>query len=279
MLRRFRLTVRYDGFEFHGWQKQEPPEGEPLRTAQGVLESAVIRALRQPVVLNGASRTDAGVHALGQVAAFNAETTIPVERLHHAINRYLPEDIAVVDAREVESDFDPITMAVRKAYQYTIHNASVRPVFDRRQVYHCWRPLDAAAMHEAAQGFVGEHDFESFANAHHGRSSTVRTVFSCDVNRDGQRVIINVCGSGFLYHMVRIIAGTLVKVGSGAMGAGEVARILAARDRTQAGPTLDAAGLRLMWIAYPGDNVDAGDAGPRAAHGAPRLAVEDFGND
>jgi len=279
MVRRYRLTVRYDGSEFHGWQMEEPPEGEPLRTAQGVLESAVNGALRQPVVLNGASRTDAGVHALGQVAAFNAETTIPVERLHHAINRYLPNDIAVVDAREVEGNFDPITMAVRKAYQYTIHNASVRPVFDRRQVYHCWQPLDAAAMHEAAQTIIGEHDFESFANTHHGRSSTVRTVFSCDVNRDGQRVVIDVCGSGFLYHMVRIIAGTLVKVGSGAMSVAHIPAILAARDRNLAGPTLDAAGLRLMWIAYPGDDVDAGDASPRAAHGAPELAVEDLAND
>ena len=253
MLQRYRLTVRYDGSEFHGWQKQEPPESEPLRTAQGVLESAVIRALRQPVVLNGASRTDAGVHALGQVAAFNAETTIPIERMHHAINRYLPEDIAVVNAREVDHDFDPITMAVRKAYQYTIHNVSVRPVFDRKQVYHCWHPLDAAAMHEAARALIGSHDFASFANTHHGRSSTVRTVFACEVRREGERIVLEISGSGFLYHMVRIIAGTLVEVGRGAMSVDDVARVLAARDRAQAGPTLEASGLRLMWIAYPGD--------------------------
>ena len=253
MLRRYRLTVRYDGSAFHGWQKQEPPEGEPLRTAQGVLESAVNRALRQPVTLNGASRTDSGVHAQGQVAAFNAETTIPTERLHHAINRYLPEDIAVVEAREAALNFDPITMALRKAYQYTIHNVSVRPVFDRRLVYHCWHPLDAAAMREAARALIGEHDFESFANTHHGRTSTVRTVFHCDVARAGDRIVIEVCGSGFLYHMVRIIAGTLVEVGRGAMSIDEVVRILAARDRTRAGPTLDAAGLCLMWIRYPGD--------------------------
>lgn len=258
MLRRYRLTVRYDGSEFHGWQKQEPPESEPLRTAQGVLESAVIRALRQPVVLNGASRTDAGVHALGQVAAFNAETTIPVERLHHAINRYLPDDIAVVDAREVERDFDPITMAAAKAYQYTIHNASVRPVFDRKHVYHCWHPLEASAMHEAAQALIGEHDFASFANTHHGRVSTVRTVFACDARREGGRIVLEISGSGFLYHMVRIIAGTLVEVGRGAMSADAVARILAARDRAQAGPTLGASGLRLMWIQYPDDEAAPG---------------------
>lgn len=254
MQRRYRLTVRYDGSEFHGWQKQEPPEGEPLRTAQGVLESAVARAVRQPIVLTGASRTDSGVHALGQVAAFNAETTIPVDRLHHAINRHLPEDMAVVEAREVDREFDPITMAVRKAYQYTIHNVSVRPVFDRRQVYHCWHPLDAAAMHHAAQHLVGEHDFESFANTHHGRNSTVRTVFSCDVRREAERIVIEVCGSGFLYHMVRIIAGTLVEVGRGSMNPNDLPTILAARNREHAGPTLDASGLRLMWIRYPGDD-------------------------
>lgn len=274
MQRRYRLTVRYDGSEFHGWQKQEPPEGEPLRTAQGVLESAVARAVRQPVVLIGASRTDAGVHALGQVAAFSAETTIPVDRLHHAINRYLPDDIAVVHAREVTRDFDPITMAVRKAYQYTIHNSSVRPVFDRKQVYHCWHTLDVEHMHAAAQRLVGEHDFASFANTHHGRESTVRRVFSCSVWREGERIQMDVCGSGFLYHMVRIIIGTLVEVGRGAMGVEDISRILAARDRMQAGPTLDAAGLRLMWIRYPGDD-EPDSADSAAAHRDPGLPVDD----
>jgi len=279
MLRRYRLTVRYDGAEFHGWQKQEPPEGEPLRTAQGVLESAIIRAVRQPVTLIGASRTDAGVHARGQVATFSAETTIPTERLHHAINRYLPDDIAVVEAREVEADFDPIAMAMRKAYQYTIHNASVRPVFERRRLYHCWHALDAGAMHAAAQHLVGTHDFTSFANTHHGRDSTVRTIFSCAVARQGERIVMDICGSGFLYHMVRIIIGTLVEIGRGAMSVDDVPRILAACDRTKAGPTLDAAGLCLMWIQYPGDEAgtDTGDGAEhsRAADGQPRLAVDD----
>lgn len=259
MQRRYRLTVRYDGFEFHGWQKQGCEE-QPLRTAQGVLESAVSRAVRQPVTLIGASRTDAGVHALGQVAAFTAETTIPAERLHDAINRFLPEDIAVAAAREVEPGFDPIAMAQRKAYRYTIHNASVRPVFERHRVYHCWHALDERAMHAAAQHLVGTHDFASFANAHHGRDSTVRTIFSCSVDRQGERLTMDVCGSGFLYHMVRIIIGTLVEVGRGALAVEQVPRILAARDRAQAGPTLDAAGLCLMWIRYPGDEA-GGDAG------------------
>lgn len=274
MQRRYRLTVRYDGSEFHGWQKQERPGEEALRTAQGVLESAVSRAVRQPVILIGASRTDAGVHALGQVAAFNAETTIPVERLHHAINRYLPDDIAVTEASEAPAAFDPITWAVRKAYEYTIHNASVKPVFERHRVYHCWHALDAAAMHEAAQRIIGEHDFASFANTHHGRSSTVRTVFSCAVRRGGERIVIEICGSGFLYHMVRIIAGTLVEVGRGAMSPDDVSQVLAARDRTEAGPTLDAAGLRLMWIQYAGDD-PAERAVSGALHGDPRLAVDD----
>lgn len=251
--RRIMLTVMYDGSGFCGWQKQEPPEAPPLRTAQGALESAVRRAVRAPVNVVGASRTDSGVHAVGQVAAFTAPAnmTIPVERLHRAINRYLDPDIAVIAAREVDPSFQPIGDAVRKCYRYTIHNAELRPIFDRSRVYHCWRPLDADAMNRAAQIIVGKHDFASFAHVQHGRESTVRRIESLTVERRGERVNIEVVGDGFLYNMVRIIAGTLVEIGRGHWLAEKTREILAARDRSAAGTTLGPEGLCLVWIEYP----------------------------
>lgn len=256
------LTIKYDGFGFHGWQKQEPPDAEPLRTAQGVIESATRRAVREPVNVMGASRTDSGVHAEAQVAAFTVEEPrIPVDRLHRAINRYLDEDIAVTAAREVPLDFEPTWMPDRKAYRYSIHNALLRPVFDRSRLYHFWYDLDLDRMNDAAGRLVGEHDFESFANTAHGRESTVRTVFACGVSRMGERVFIDIEGSGFLYHMVRIIAGTLVEIGRGHWAPEYIDEILESRDRRLAGPTLEARGLCLQWIHYPDEalRIDSGD--------------------
>jgi len=254
--RRFKLLVAYDGYDFHGWQKQEPKNaGEPLRTAQGVLESAVRRTVRQPVHVLGASRTDAGVSAEGQVAAFTTDLPmrIPIERLHLAINSNLPDDLAVLSAERVPLGFDPIGGAKSKAYRYTIHNSPVKPVFNRHSLNHCFYELDATRMNQAAQHLVGEHDFESFANTHHGRESTIRTVFACAVSRDKQspeQIHIDITGSGFLYHMVRIIAGTLVEVGRKHGKPDDIPRILNACDRKQAGPTLPPEGLRLKWIKY-----------------------------
>lgn len=250
---RYKLTVRYDGSGFHGWQKQVHAGKKPLRTIQGVLEDAVRHAVRQPVTVVGASRTDAGVHAEGQVAAFTTATacSIPLERLHLAINRWLADDLAVIHVERTALDFAPINDAISKAYRYTIHNAIVRPVFDRHGVYHCWYDLDVRRMNAAAQVLVGEHDFASFANTHHGRESTVRTVRSCAVTREDQLVHIDIIGNGFLYHMVRIIVGTLVEIGRGRREVEDMARTLAAADRSAAGPTLAAAGLCLKWIRYP----------------------------
>lgn len=248
--KRYKLTVAYDGHGFHGWQKQEPKDAEPLLTAQGVLETAVRRAVRFPVTVMGASRTDAGVHAVGQVASFTVETSIPVERLPAAINRWLPINIAVVDAEIVDLDFNPIGGATSKGYRYTVHNAEIRPIFDRHHVHHYWYPLDIDRMNEAARHLIGEHDFASFANTHHGRLSTVRTVFSCEASRKENRVFIDISGSGFLYHMVRIVSGTLLEVGRGHWEPDRVREILEARDRRAAGITLPPSGLCLMWIEY-----------------------------
>lgn len=214
------------------------------------MEAACGRAFRVPINVNGASRTDSGVHALGQVAAIDVETTIPVDRMSAAINRHLPEDVAVWHVEPVSADFHPIRGAVSKVYRYTIYNGEIRPVFGRKRCHHFWHRLDETVMHCAAQVLVGEHDFESFANAHHGRDSAVRTVHWCDVEREGEYVFVTICGGGFLYHMVRIIAGTLEEVGRGSWSVDDVARILEARNRDEAGPTVVAAGLCLHRISY-----------------------------
>src|SRR5690606_5497555 len=205
--RRFMLIIAYDGTNFHGWQKQEPPDTEPLRTVQGVLEETVRQVLGQPnIELIGASRTDSGVHAIGQTAAFTATTSIPPEKLPLAISARLPADCQVRAARIVRDDFNPIRDCESKGYRYTIaHSISAAnppPLFDRHIVWYTWHALDAARMHEAAQHLIGEHDFASFAQINHGRESISRTIHGCSVRAlPAQRLEIDVSGSGFLYNM------------------------------------------------------------------------------
>ena len=256
---RYRLLVAYDGTEFHGWQRQEPPGAAPLRTVQGVLEQAVAEAVGAPVQVMGASRTDAGVHARGQVAAFTAETRIPVERLAMAITARLPEDVCVRSAARVHDGFDPISDCVSKCYRYSIAHGVEGPdaelLFERRTTWWTRHRLDVDAMRRAAGAIVGTHDFAAFAAANHGRESTVRTVFGCAVTEPrAGRVAVEVAGSGFLYNMVRIIAGTLVDAGRGKIGVADIGRALASGDRALAGPTLPPHGLRLEWARYPADD-------------------------
>ena len=256
--RRYRLTVAYDGTHFHGWQKQNPP-GPPdgLRTVQGVLERRLRELLGQPLTLMGASRTDAGVHALGQVASFEAVCPIPLERLAQAVNSRLPPDVEVRDAAVVDDTFDVIGDVVSKQYRYRIFNADHRPLWLREQVYHCWLGLDPAPMADAAARLVGTHDIAGFAAADHGRTSTVRTIHRCTIEHTlaayPVEIHIVVEGSGFLYHSVRIIAGTLVEVGRGAFPPSRVDDILREAERRLAGPTLPPQGLRLEWIRYRGE--------------------------
>jgi tRNA pseudouridine38-40 synthase len=274
---RYRLTIAYDGSDFHGWQKQHvpldhpaaqhaigPAFGEPedqrvpIRTVQHVVEQAARKVFRQPVELLGASRTDAGVHALAQCAAFTCTNEIPRapdEKLVRAINDKLPDDVLVTDCQPTHESFDPISDCLAKAYRYTLCTQPERPLWERRYMTHTRYDLDAPVMHEAAQLLVGEHDFASFATAGHGRDSTVRTIHSCKVTQDSPgRVVMDIAGSGFLYNMVRIIAGTLREVGRGKFQVSDVARILETRNRADAGPTLGPEGLRLEWIQYPQDS-------------------------
>jgi tRNA pseudouridine38-40 synthase len=272
---RYKLTVSYDGTDFVGWQKQEPPDPdapppangeEPkriqLRTVQHVVEQAVREHIREPINLLGASRTDSGVHALGQIAAFTTTPDQskgvgwPIDRgtdtLVRALNSKLPRDVLIRDVEVVPLDFNPIGGAIEKEYCYTMVSGPVRPLWDRRTVFHTWYPLDTERMQRAADHIVGEHDFACFAQIAHGRKTTVRTVFACSVEQQSEpgRVVIRISGSGFLYNMVRIIAGTLMEVGRGKIDPDALPTIMQSLDRKQAGPTLPPQGLRLEWIRY-----------------------------
>jgi tRNA pseudouridine38-40 synthase len=255
---RLKLTVAYEGTLFHGWQRQEPPPPEvPLRTVQGVLEQAVREAVREPVTVIGASRTDAGVHARGQCAAFTcADLRIPLDRLPRAINARLPDDVQVRKAELAIDGFDPIRDCIAKGYRYRVVHGGRRralpPLFRRRLTTYTFHRLDPELMNEGARRLLGEHDFASFAQINHGRETTVRTIFQCKVEATSpSRCQLDIAGSGFLYNMVRIIAGTLVEIGRGKIPPERIPDILAARDRTAAGPTLPPEGLCLMWTKYP----------------------------
>lgn len=266
---RYRLTVAYDGTDFCGWQAQRPfaditqDDGSvvrrrtDLRTVQHALEAAIRDVVREEVTVLGASRTDSGVHAVAQTAAFTTSDDRkgpPDERLMLAINSRLPEDVIVTALARTRDDFDPIRDCIAKGYRYAVRTGPLRPIRDRRFVHHQWEALDHHAMHEAARHIAGEHDFAAFAAAGHGRESTVRTVFGCAVTRPEPTLIhIDVSGDGFLYNMVRIIAGTLVDVGKGRKQPGDIPAIIASRDRTRAGMTMPAQGLTLMWMRYADD--------------------------
>ncbi len=248
-VRNIKLTVVYDGSAYHGWQIQPG-----LKTIQGVLTEAIEKLIGGEVRVFGASRTDAGVSALGQVALVQIDSAIPVENFARAITGRLPADIAVTEAVEVPQGFDLIGAVKSKLYRYTIFTGPVRPVL---QIRHCWHlpaKLDTIAMAKAAKLLVGKKDFKSFASAADKRESTVRTIFRCDLSNGKEAekdyVYIDVEGDGFLYNMVRNIVGTLVEVGVGRMPPEKIAEILEAKDRTAAGPIAPAAGLCLMCVKY-----------------------------
>lgn len=238
------------------WDESLPDASprEELRTVQSVVERAVRETVREPVDLKGASRTDAGVHALAQCGAFTCADDRrgpPDERLALALNARLPDDVVVLHAQRVHPEFDPIGHCVAKGYRYLVCASPVRPLWNRRYVHHVHVPLDVDAMRAGAERVVGTHDFSAFAAAGHGRRSTVRTVLSCHAARlDESTIAIDVSGDGFLYNMVRIIAGTLVDVGRGKTRPERVSEIIASRDRRNAGPTLPPKGLRLEWIRH-----------------------------
>jgi len=244
-IRKIKLVIQYDGTGYHGWAAQP---GMP--TIQGTLCQAIEKLTGITVELQGSSRTDAGVHALGQVAAFTIDSPVPTENLVRALNDLLPDDIAILQAVEVPESFDPISDTQSKIYRYTLYTGPIRPVL---RIRYCWhRPglLDVAAMAEAAAVLVGTHDFKSFASAGDQRLSSVRTILRCNVQCEGEFIYFDVQADGFLYNMVRNIVGTLVEVGRGRWTSADMHRILAAQNRAQAGPIAPACGLCLMEIYY-----------------------------
>ena len=260
---RYKLTIAYRGTNYHGWQAQSanefykgPPikEGVGLPTIQETLSRAIVSVVRHPIQLVGSSRTDAGVHAKGQVAHFDSpHDQVPVDGMRRAINYALPGDIIVRKIEPVSGAFNAIASTASKRYQYFIWNAPERPVFFADLAWHRWQGLDVGAMCAAATRIVGEHDFTSFARPGHGRESSVRTVHACDVSSVGARLVIGIEGSGFLWNMVRIIVGTLVEVGLGRTLPAEIDAMLAARNRRAAGPTAPPHGLYLQWIETVAD--------------------------
>ncbi len=245
---RILMTIAYDGTNFSGWQKQKLPE---VRTVEGELEKALRKLFRDPVLeCIGASRTDAGVHALGQRAVGDVETTIPAEKIPLAVRAFLPEDIAVTKAEEVPPEFHPRFDCVKKTYEYRFWNAPAKNPKERLYSAHQAKPLDVEQMNRAASAFIGRHDFAAFCAAGSSVSSTVRTIFDCHAEREGDVVKIFVTGDGFLYNMVRIIAGTLMAVGLGKLLPETLPGIIEGGDRRQAGQTAEPQGLTLLEIYY-----------------------------
>ena len=258
--RRILLRVAYDGTNYHGWQVQSN-----AKTIEGELNRVLTQLTGEKIQVTGASRTDAGVHALGNVAVFDTVSKIPAEKFSYALNQRLPEDIVIQSSLQVADDFHPRHCDCCKTYEYDILNRTFPLPAYRNTAYFLYGDLDLDAMRRACQAFPGEHDFASFCAAGAQVQTTVRTIYSLEVleqplavtgrgvssQRSPERLLpIRVRGNGFLYNMVRIIAGTLVEVGRGHIRSEEVEGIIAACDRAKAGPTAPARGLRLVEIKY-----------------------------
>lgn len=240
-MKRVMLTVAYDGTAYHGWQIQ--PNGE---TIEGILNRCLSETLGEKIEVIGASRTDSGVHAMGNIAVFDTDSPIPADKISYALNQRLPEDIKIQKSEEVASDFHPRHCESRKTYEYRIYCAPFPMPVKRLYAHYTYIPMDVERMRRGASYLVGKHDFKSFCSAEAQVETTIRQVDSVEVVQEGQEIVIRVAGRGFLYNMVRIIAGTLMEVGRGHIAPEEVKTILEAKDRQAAGPTAPACGLTLV---------------------------------
>lgn len=244
-MRNIKLVIRYDGTEYSGWQRQ--PD---CRTVQQVVEEAIGRLTGVESVTNASGRTDAGVHALGQVVHFLTASRHPHDVFVKALNAFLPHDVRVLEACEMPQAFHSTLDARAKLYRYVIDNAPIADPFQRRYSWHVFHRLDIEAMNQAAAALRGRHDFHSFETHWPNRTSSVRTITHLAVSRMGSFVWVDVEADGFLYNMVRAIAGTLVLVGTGRRPPSWVAQALAAEDRAEAGPTAPPQGLFLVRVRY-----------------------------
>lgn len=241
----FKLTIAYDGTAYHGWQRQNNAV-----TVQEVFEKAIFDLIGKNVVVQGCSRTDAGVHAREYVLSFELDSTINCRGLQFGLNSRLPEDIAVKKCEEVNSDFHARYCCKGKEYEYIVHNSEIKDPFLKNTAYRSWYPIDAEKLDAAAKDFVGMHDFKAMCSTDCTKENTVRTIYYFNVRRDGDLVIFNVSGDGFLYNMVRIMVGTLLFINEGKIGENDIPKILESKDRTKAGKTVPPQGLYLNKVFY-----------------------------
>jgi len=256
-----KLTIAYDGADFHGWQLQPG-----LPTIQGALQDALRQITQEPITIHGASRTDAGVHALGQVAHFKTHSTLDAQEIQRGMNALLPPSVRIVAAQQVGQDFHSRWLAQGKTYRYRIYRGEVLPPFDYRRAFHYPWPLDEAAMSAAARAFEGQHDFTSFAASSGSEEDDKdrdmqRVIHSSEIVRDLERdhergqardeIAYVVRGRSFLRYMVRKIVGTLIEVGKGRLAPSDIPLIFEARDRSRSGPTVPPEGLYLVALEYP----------------------------
>lgn len=243
------LTISYDGTNYCGWQRQ--PNG---KTIQGCLEKTLEELYRQEIIVLGASRTDAGVHARGQRGMYSIKDdggiNIPIEKIPFAVNAQLPEDIRIIKAEEVPLGFNPISRTKRKTYEYCIYNGVINNPMQRLYSEHIYLPLDIEKMKEASRHFIGEHDFKAFCAAGGSAKTSIRIIYDIDLLESANMITNKITGNGFLYNMVRIIAGTLVYVGLGKIMPSDIPGIILSRDRARAGKTLAAKGLTLLNVDY-----------------------------
>lgn len=247
-MKRIKLVVAYDGTGYRGWQIQKNGE-----TIESVLDRALTELTGETIHIMGASRTDSGVHAMGNVAVFDTQARMAADKFSYALNQRLPEDIRIQNSCEVPADFHPRYQRAVKTYEYRILNREFPLPAYRLNTYFCYRSLDTERMRQAAAYLLGEHDFQSFCAAGAQVKTTVRTICDLQIVKEGDLITIRITGDGFLYNMVRIIAGTLIKIGSGEWPPEYMKGILEARDRAKAGPTAPAKGLTLMEILFLGE--------------------------
>lgn len=245
-MRNIKLCIAYDGSRYRGWQRL--PDCD--RTIQGKLEQVISRILNEEIQLTGSGRTDAGVHAAGQVANFHCRSELPCEELRRALLRYLPEDIGILSVVEAGERFHSRLNASWKTYQYRIWNSDMPCIWERQYVYPFREPLNLCAMQEGASIFLGTHDFSALCSNRHYKKSTVRTIRRALVTREGCEVRFLVEGDGFLYNMVRIMTGTLLEIGAGRRDPGSISELFQNGSRAAAGYTVPARGLCLMEVIY-----------------------------
>ncbi len=249
MISNYRLIIKYDGTRYNGWQRQ----GTTANTIQGKLEDVISRMCGERIEIAGSGRTDAGVHAIGQVANFKADINMSVQEIKEYLNEYLPEDIAVTSVKIVSERFHSRLSAKKKTYMYRIYTGADKPVFDKRYVYVSEEmniTLDIDAMERATEYLIGVHDFKSFCGNKHMKKSTIRQIYSIEFCEKEDELCIYFCGSGFLQNMVRIITGTLIEVGEKKINPEDMKTILDGKDRQLAGVMAPAKGLTLMEVEY-----------------------------